>query len=47
MNTTQTHDLASSLFSGRGDARYDLPTPLFDEGGGGDCYPNDENEVGP
>lgn len=36
MNTTTTYD-----------ARYDLPTPLFDEDGSGACHPSDENETGP
>ena len=49
MNTTQMHDTSSFLghLAGRSDARYDLPTPLLDEDGGGDCYPSDENETGP
>ncbi len=49
MTITQVQDTASTLLaqSGRSDARYGLPTPLLDDDGGGDCYPNDENEVGP
>ncbi len=49
MNTTQIHGTSSFLgqLSGRGDARYDLPTPLLDEEGGGDYYPSDEDEVDP
>ncbi len=49
MNTTQQHDTSALLgqLSGRSDAGYDLPTPLFDGDGGGDFYPSDENETGP
>ncbi len=50
MNTTQILDSASSFLGqlpSRSDARYDLPTPLLDEDGGGDVYPSDENETGP
>lgn len=46
MDTTQTYDSANSLL-GRGDAPYGLPTPLFDQDGGGECFPNDDNETGP
>jgi hypothetical protein len=46
MDTTQTYDSASSWL-GRSDAPYGLPTPLSDRDGGGECYPNDDNETGP
>ena len=45
MNTTQLHEASSLVDQLAG--RYDLPTPLFDEEGGGDYYPSDENEVDP
>lgn len=37
---------ASSLLS-RGAALHGLPTPFDNEGGDGDCYPNEDNETGP
>ena len=49
-HTTSLHESSSSLLaqtSGRDLGRYDLPMPLASEDGGGDCYPNDENETGP
>ena len=46
MNTTQHGYDVSSLTSGRG-ALHGLPLPLNDEDGGGDCYPTDDNEIGP
>lgn len=45
MNTPHIHEGNSLLDQVAG--RYDLPTPLFDEEGGGDYYPTDENETGP
>ncbi len=45
MNTTQLHD--TSFLGQLPGSDYDLPTPLFDEEGGGDFYPSDENEVDP
>ena len=47
MNTTQLHDTSFLGQLSGSDAGYDLPTPLFDEDGGGDFYPTDENETGP
>ncbi len=44
------YDAASSpslLLSHRGGSRHALPVPLNDQDGGGECYPTDENEVGP
>ncbi len=49
-NTIALHESSSSLLAQPQGAlgRYDdLPMPLADEDGGGDCYPNDENETGP
>jgi len=31
----------------RGTAQYGLPMPIGEEGGDGDCYPNEDNETGP
>lgn len=47
-HTTLSHESSSSLpAQAQGLGRHDLPMPLANEDGGGDCYPNDENETGP
>ncbi|MCP3959693.1 MAG: hypothetical protein GY719_17735 [bacterium] len=47
MNTSMITGSVSDTSTSQLATLHGLPFPLNDEDGGGDCYPNEENETGP